>query len=411
MSATASTSGSVTISDPNLLDPVAVDRPHDYLRPIRDHRPICWSERHRAWLITGHPELSEAFRDLRLSTERMDGFRARLTGTRAEALAAAVELLDGWMLFHEPPTHTRLRQPLNRSFTPRAVARLRPRIQDIADRLADDLVTSGGGDLVEAFTHPLPSAVIAELFGVPSELDPWLAAWSAKFGVVVFGATNRPDYEEVARAAGEEFTGTIGELMDRYRRHPEDNLLSLLLATEGRRDGLSTTEIIGACSLLLFAGHDTTSSLLGSATAALLDHPDQAEAMRSGQVDLDRAVEELLRFEAPAKAMMRTVATEHDRHGHHFEVGQSVFFTILAANRDPRVFDQPDRLDLGRHPNPHLAFGFGHHFCLGAALARLEAQVALPTLLRRAPDLRITGPVTWKPTISDRSPASIPVST
>jgi cytochrome P450 len=400
-----------TTAGPDLLDPVAVDRPHDYFRPIRDRDPICWSPRHRAWLITGHPELDEAFRDLRLSTERMDAFRSRLTGSRAEALAAAIELLDGWMLFHEPPTHTRLRHPLSRSFTPRAVNRLESQVQDIADRLVDDLLEAGEGDLVSLFSHPLPSAVIAELFGVPAELDEWLAAWSEKFGVVVFGATNRPDYEAVARSAGEEFTEVIGDLMDQYRREPGDNLLSLLLATEGRDDGLSTTEIIGACSLLLFAGHDTTSSLLGSATVALLEHPDQAERLRSDDVDLDLAVEELLRFEAPAKAMMRTVAEPHDRLGHRFEAGQAVFFTILAANRDPRVFDDPDRLDLGRDPNPHLSFGFGHHFCLGAALARLEARIALPTLLRRVPDLRITGDVRWKPTISDRSPASIPVAT
>jgi cytochrome P450 len=397
--------------NPNLLDPVAVERPHDYFRPIREHDPICWSDRHRAWIITGHPELGEAFRDLRLSTERMAAFRARLSGSRAHALEAAVELLDGWMLFHEPPTHSRLRHPLARSFTPRAVGRLQERVQDIADRLFDDLVTQGSTDLVTSFSHPLPAAVIAELFGVPPELGNWLAAWSANFGVVVFGATERPDYEDVARASGEEFTEIIGGLMDRYRAEPDDNLLSLLLSSEGQREGLTTTEIIGACSLLLFAGHDTTTSLLGSATVALLEHPDEAERLRCGDVDLDLAVEELLRFEPPAKAMMRTVAEPHDRHGHPFELGQAVFFTILAANRDPRVFDQPDRLDLGRQPNPHLSFGFGHHFCLGAALARLEARVALPTLFRRVPDLRITGDVIWKPTISDRSPASIPVAT
>jgi cytochrome P450 len=396
---------------PDLLDPFAVAHPHEYLAPYRSQDPITWSERHRAWLVTGHPELAEAFRDLRLSTERMDGLRSRLTGSRAQALAAAIELLDGWMLFHEPPAHTRLRHPLARSFTPKAVSRLAPRIHAIADRLVDDLLAAGTGDLVPLFSHPLPSAVIAELFGVPPELDGWLASWSEKFGVVVFGATGRADYEEVARASGEEFTAVVGDLMDHYRSQPGDNLLSLLLATENRPDGLTTTEIIGACSLLLFAGHDTTSSLLGSATVALLEHPEEADRLRSGRVDLDLAVEELLRFEPPAKAMMRTVAVAHDRGDHRFETGQAVFFAILAANRDPRVFDDPDRLHLGRQPNPHLAFGFGHHFCLGAALARLEARIALPTLLGRVPGLRLTGEVTWKPTIADRSPASIPVAT
>jgi len=287
---------------------------------------------------------------------------------------------------------------------------LQPRIEAIADQLCDSMASRATPvDLVEKFTHQLPAAVIAELFGVPVELRDWLASWSEKVGVVVFGAAGRADYEDVARAAGEEFADRIGDLMDHYRRAPADNLLSLLLAEENRPAGLSTTEIIGACSLLLFAGHDTTSSLLGSATVVLLENPEQAKAMRSVATDVELAIEEMLRFESPAKAMMRTVVDSHERNGHRFEAGQSVFLAIAAANRDPRVFESPDRIDLARHPNPHLSFGFGHHFCLGASLARLEGRIALPMLLRRFPNLALAGPVRWRPTISDRSPASIPI--
>ena len=308
------------------------------------------------------------------------------------------------------PHHTRLRAPLARQFTPRATAQLQPRIEAIADQLCDSMASRATPvDLVEKFTHQLPAAVIAELFGVPVELRDWLASWSEKVGVVVFGAAGRADYEDVARAAGEEFADRIGDLMDHYRRAPADNLLSLLLAEENRPAGLSTTEIIGACSLLLFAGHDTTSSLLGSATVVLLENPEQAKAMRSVATDVELAIEEMLRFESPAKAMMRTVVDSHERNGHRFEAGQSVFLAIAAANRDPRVFESPDRIDLARHPNPHLSFGFGHHFCLGASLARLEGRIALPMLLRRFPNLALAGPVRWRPTISDRSPASIPI--
>jgi cytochrome P450 len=397
------------VSDPiDFLTPAAVRDPHAFFAAVRERDPIAWSERHRAWVVTGHPELDAAFRDRRLSTERMAGFRARLSGKRAEALAAAIELLDGWMLFHEPPTHTRLRAPLARSFTPKAVGTLGERVGALVEGLLAGI--DGPVDLVEAFAHPLPAAVIAELFGVPVDQRGWLADWSAKFGVVVFGATRRDDYEDVARAAGEELAGELGALMDRYRAEPEDNLLSLLLAAENRPDGLTTTEILGACSLLLFAGHDTTASLLGSATVALLGRPDAAARLRDPSTDLDLAVEELLRYEAPAKAMMRTVAEPHERDGHAFEAGQAVFLTILAANRDPRVFDRADEIVLDRSPNPHLTFGHGHHFCLGAALARLEARAALPALFRRFPDLRLDGDVAWKATISDRSAAHIPVA-
>ncbi len=397
----------------DLLAPECIERPYEYLGPIRDRDPIAWSERHRAWVITGHPELESAFADRRLSTERMEGFRSRLHGRRAEALEGAIRLLEGWMLFHEPPDHTRLRTPLSRSFTPRAVAPLAAAVERHVDRLLEGLAgaLAGGAvvDLVEAFTHQLPSAVIADLFGVPADEADWLGDWSEKFGVVVFGATQRPDYDDLARAAGAELEINLGGLIDRYRRSPGDNLLSLLLETENRPDGLTTAEMLGACSLLLFAGHDTTTSHLGSATLALMEDRSAAEALRRAGVGVDSAVEELLRFESPAKAMMRTVAASHDRDGHAFEAGQAVFFTILAANRDPRVFADPDRLDLNRDPNPHLAFGRGHHFCLGASLARLESRVALPALLERIPDLRLGGTVEWKATISDRSARRIPV--
>lgn len=395
----------------DLLEPGAVDDPHGFLAPLRDADPIQWSERHRAWVIMGHPELDEAFRDRRLSTERMDAFRSRLSGRRAEALAKAIDLLDGWMLFHEPPEHTRLRSPLARSFTPRAVANLGDRIETIVDHLLDEMATTDGGDLVERFAHPLPAAVIAELFGVPVDERDWLAGWSEKFGVVVFGAVNRPDYEDVARAAGDEFEDRLRPLIDRYRSEPEDNLLSLLLAREDADDGLTATEILGACSLLLFAGHDTTASSLGAATVALCRDPAARERFTDAADDdrlLDLAVEELLRFEPPAKVMMRTVAEPHERDGRRFEEGQAVFMCILAANRDARVFDRADHLVLDRTPNPHLTFGFGHHFCLGAALARLELRLALPALLRRFPDLRLDGDPVWRPTISDRSAAHVP---
>lgn len=394
----------------DLLAPEAVDDPHRVLGALRDADPVQWSERHRAWVVMGHPELDAAFRDRRLSTERMGPFRARQHGPRAEALAKAIDLLEGWMLFHEPPEHTRLRSPLVRSFTPRAVQGLEARIASLVDALLDDMAGADRGDLVQRFAHPLPAAVIAELFGVPADQRDWLAGWSEKFGVVVFGAVRRPDYEQLARQAGDEFEGRLRPLLDHYRAEPEDNLLSLLLAQEGRDDGLITAEIVGACSLLLFAGHDTTASLLGSGAVALCRDRDARRRFAELEgAELDSAVEELLRFEAPAKAMMRKVSETHERDGKRFEAGQAVFMAILAANRDPRVFEDANRLRLDRTPNPHLTFGHGHHFCLGAGLARLEIRLALPALFRRFPSLDLAGAPTWKPTIGDRSASAIPV--
>ena len=398
--------------DIDLLSPSAIAQPHEYFRPIRERAPVAWSERHRAWVVTGHRELDAAFRNPNFSTERMGAFKARLSGSRAQALEKAVALLDGWMLFHEPPEHTRLRAPLSRAFSVRTVRQLEGDIRAISTALLDRVPTDGSlFDLVDAFAHPLPSRVIAKLFGVPPRLEPWLAEWSERFGVVVFGATRRPDYEAVARASGEEFETNLSGLLEDRRRSPRNDLIRALLASEHVSDGLSAAEILGACSLLLFAGHDTTSSLLGSATVALLADPEQAEFLRSGLGgrELDLAVEELLRFEAPAKAMMRQVTVDHVFEGVAMHAGEAVFLTILAANRDARVFSEPDRLDLRRAVNPHLTFGHGHHFCLGASLARLEARIALPMLFERFPDLRLDGAPTWKSTISDRSARHIPV--
>lgn len=401
----------MTLEHINLLDPKAINDPHAYFREHRVDGDVQWSERHRAWIVLGHPELEAAFHNPDFTTERMGAFSARLTDERRDALAKSIELLDGWMLFHEPPVHTRLRAPFGRAFTPKTVKALEADVVSITEKLLDEISDNGPFDLVSAFSHQLPAAVIARLFGVPDELGDWLREWSARFGVVVFGATKRPDYEEVARAAGAEFHSHMREILDDRKANPRNDLASILVSMEGEPDGLTTTEMIGACSLLLFAGHDTTSSFIGSATLALLADVDAREYMRTDQCQVDLAIEELLRFETSAKAMMRQVKNDHEFAGHRVKAGDAVFLTIMAANRDPRVFDEPDRLNLTRSPNPHLAFGHGHHFCLGAALARLEARTALPALIRRFPDLRLDGDVKWKPNISDRSASFIPLHT
>jgi cytochrome P450 len=390
----------------DLLDPQAIEHPHEWFASVRrTHGPVAWSQRHRAWVITGHPELDAAFRSPELSTDRMDAFTARLSGERAVALAQSIELLRGWMLFHDPPEHTRLRAPFQRTFTPKTVSALTADIGAICDDLLDALAAGPDEiDLVSAFAHRLPAAVIARMFGVPDHLCAWLTDWSARFGVVVFGATRRADYEEVARSSGAEFHHHLGALLAERRARPRDDLVSALAQT----GELTDSEVLGACSLLLFAGHDTTASLLASAVASsasvLREHIDDG-----GTLD-GTALEEVLRFEASAKAMMRVVAEPVSLGDRDLQPGQSVLLTILAANRDPRVFDAPDELHLDRSPNPHLTFGHGHHFCLGSALARLELRVALPRLLRRFPELRVTGRVTWKPNITDHSPASVPIT-
>jgi cytochrome P450 len=397
------------LGDIDLLCEDAIDDPHAYFAAYRERQPVVWSERHHAWIVLGHPELDAAFKSPALSTDRMGAFRSRLTGSRAEALSTAIELLEGWMLFHDPPEHTRLRAPFARQFTPKAVSALETDVSAICDELVESyamrLERGEVVDLVEGFSHPLPAAVIARLFGVPDELTGWLAEWSARFGVVVFGGTRRPDYEDVARAAGEEFHEHLGALLALRREEPRNDLVSILAASSELND----REVLGACSLLLFAGHDTTTSLLSSAVLALVAHPHERRRLIGDNNQRHSAIEELLRFDGSAKAMMRVVAEPLELGGQRLSSGDAVFLAILSANRDPRVFDRPDELVLDRHPNPHLSFGHGVHFCLGASLARLELRIALPRLLDRLPELAVAGDVRWKPNISDRAAAEVPL--
>jgi cytochrome P450 len=399
----------------DLLSPEAIEHPYEVFRRLREHDPIVWSDRHQAWIITGHQELGEAFRDQRLSTEQLQAYRNRLPAPKREALEKALQLLDGWMLFYEPPQHTRLREPLKRRFTPKALAVLSDDIRKITTDLFEEMEKLGEFDLVEAFTHHLPANVIGRLFGVPDDLRGWLASWSRKFGKFIFGATRDPDYLQCSKEAGDEFHATMSDLMKHYEQHPADNLISALLAhrnDDQKHDGLTSEEILGTCSAILFAGHDTTKALLGSGMLALMADPRSLEWLRAqpGTEIPETAVEELLRFESPAKIMIRTVAETHERGRHTLQTGQRVFMAIGGANRDPAAFENPDVLDLQRDPNPHFTFGSGRHFCLGAYLARLEIRIAMRMVIDRFPHMHVTGRVEWNATTSDRSAKVIPVS-
>jgi cytochrome P450 len=402
--------------DFDLLAPDAVADPFPLFRLAHAAGPVSWNPRHRAWMITGHHALADAFRNPLLATGgRMEAFVARQSPERQDALSQAMELLKGWMLFHDPPEHTRLRQPFSRSFTPKVMARLESDIRTLCNELLEQLDNASQNgetlDLVREFTHPFPALVIAQLFGVEQSDAEWLQKWSEKFGVVVFGASRRDDYDTVVREAGEEFYSQMGDVLNERRKNPKDDLISALLATENTTEGLTTVEILGACSMILFAGHETTSSTIGSATISLMNNRNVAEHIAALPIGADShpAIEELLRYEAPAKAMMRRVVEDHEFHGAHLRKDDAVFLMILAANRDPGVFSDPDDIKIDRHPNPHLTFGLGHHYCLGAPLAKLETRIALPALWKRFPRMQLAGEVNWKPTIADRSALSIPV--
>jgi cytochrome P450 len=379
----------------DLLSADAVDDPHRVYRQLREVGPISWLPEHRAWFIATHHGVHSAFRDLRLSSDRLTPLQSRLDPSTRTLLGPTFELLEGWMVFHDPPHHERMRAPVRRAFTPRAVEQLRPHIaavvDDCLDAMAERLRNGDPVDLIHELAFPLPAIVIAEMLGVPPSDRNEFRTWSTQLAAIVFGTANRAEQAATAAQGTARFVEYFTALIAEYERSPSDNLISSLI--EARRlaePPLSACELVGACTLLLFGGHETTTNLIGNAVRALLDHPDQAQWLRDHPDAIANSVEELHRFDGSSKVMVRIVAEAHERQGRSFEPGQTVFLGISAANRDPAVFDDPDRLRLDRvDAFRHLGFGYGLHFCLGAPLARLETQIAVGELVRRFPDLQL----------------------
>lgn len=412
--------GTAPSSDVDLLGAEAIADPHAVFAELRRLGPVVRLERHRAWLFTDYDSVREGFRDERLSSDRLTPIEQRFTPERRAVLGRTIELLRGWMVFHDPPDHQRLREPLRRAFTPRRIADLTPRIEAIVGELLDELDAdrqSGVGevDLIERFAFPLPAIVIAELLGVPPSDREEFKRWSDLLSAIVFGASERGERAERAAAGTDRFADYFAGLIERYTAEPEDNLISALIAVTSEDPegaGLTPSELVGACTLLLFGGHETTTNLIGCSARSLLTHPDQLEVFRRRPELLVPAMEELHRFEGSTKLMVRIVAEDHDRSGALLQRGDTVFLGVLSANRDPAVFPEPDRLWLERpDPRGHLGFGYGTHFCLGAALARLESQIAVRELFNRFPSMTTDPARTgWSGVLVGRGISSLPVT-
>ena len=290
------------------------------------------------------------------------------------------------MLMQDPPDHTRLRALVNRAFTPGVVERLRPRIAQLAAELLDGVADAGRMDLMREFAFPLPATVIAEMLGVPKGDQDRFRAWSQDI-IPLLDPTQPEEVRQRGAQADLELLDYFQHLIAAKRAHPADDLVTDLIAAQEAGDRLNAGEVLAMCALLLIAGHETTTHLIGGGTLALLEHPDELARLRRRPDLMPLAVEELLRFQPPVQLDGRMAREDIELGGRRIAAGEWVLAVIASANRDPSVFPDPDRLDVGREKNPHLAFGRGIHYCLGAPLARLEAQLALAALLARLPAL------------------------
>ena len=337
------------------------------------------------WIATGYAEVSALLTDQRFGEAAGRGGRIRLSRERREGPRQLLGRVDT-MLSQDPPEHTRLRRLVSKAFTPRSVQKMRPRIQQIIDELSEAIAGRPEFDLVSELSWPLPVIVIAEMLGIPREDRQRFKRWSDAMVATLGG-----DYSALdeARRSNEELVEYVSRVIAERRKEPRDDLISRLVTAEERGQTLSEDEMLGTVALLLVAGNETTTHLISNGMLVLLRNPEQTERLRADPSLLPSAVDEILRYAGPVHTTRRVARTDVSLGGAEIRRGDVVIGLLAAANRDPDKYADPDTFDVARNPTDHVAFGDGIYFCLGAALARLEGQIAVGTLLQRFPRLEL----------------------
>jgi hypothetical protein len=385
---------------------------YSYYRAIQERDPVHRSRLAGGWLLTRYADCSAILTDHRFQVDERklpdyDRYRRRLVKA---GVAEEGEEEQRTMLRLDPPDHTRLRSLVSKAFTPRAVESLRPRVEAVVQELLDEAERRGEMDVIRDLAYPLPVIVIAELLGIPADDREQLKRWSDEVVLAISGMQTMDELRRSA-AAGREMNAYIERIAEERRREPREDLLSALLAAEEAGDKLTLEELFSTILLLLVAGHETTTNLIGNGLLALLRHPAQLALLRDDPALIERAVEELLRYDSPVQATSRFATEPYQIDGHTIKPFQQVALLLGAANRDPAQFTDPDRLDITRDEGPPLSFGNGIHFCLGAPLARIEGQSALGAFVQRFPNVRLaTENVEWGDGFILRGLKSLPVT-
>jgi cytochrome P450 len=392
--------------------PIVRADPYPAYARLRREQPVHWHPGLRAWILTRYDDVAAALSGAAMSPNRLEPFYAALPGETQGFLAEMMRYLNLWIVFRDPPEHTRLRGLVSKAFLPGTILSFKSKIEAIVDRLLDNLATNSETDLVAEFTMPLPALVIMAMMGVPQDRLHDVKGWSDDIMLFIGTARATPDKYPRARRGALEMAAMFREQIAKRRAAPGGDLLSQLIAARDVHDRLSEDELVATAMLLLFAGHETTTNLISTAVLTMLLNPGQRARLAADPGMASTAVEEFLRYEAPTNAMGRIVRRTHEVNGVTVKEGDRLFAIINAANRDEAQFAEPDKVDVGRQPNRHLTFGQGRHFCLGAQLARLEARIALPALLARFPNLSLGSvPPVWLDSLVMRGLKSLAVRT
>ncbi|HLN99170.1 MAG TPA: cytochrome P450 [Pyrinomonadaceae bacterium] len=391
--------------------------PYPVYDALRANDPIFWSAENNYWLLTRYADIVSLIQNNHLSSNRIGAHANRMPREATEHFRPFFTAVSSWMLMIDPPDHTRLRALVNKAFTPRVIENMRQLVERLVDSMIQRVQGKRRMDVMTDFANPLPATVIAEMLGVPGSDQQQFKAWSDDIAMALGGIDSAPNKAELFalyELAQNSFVALSAYFRDKVnalRLEPQDNLLSALIQAEEQGDRLTEDELFANCVLLMIAGHETTTNLIGNGMLALLRYPEQRQLLSGNPALIVSAVEELLRYDSPVQKMGRIALSDINVAGKQISKGQLVCFSFGAANRDPEQFTTPAQLDIERKPNRHLAFGHGLHYCVGAALARLEGQIAINGLLSRLPKLWLESEdLEWHRNLTLRGLKSLPVS-
>jgi cytochrome P450 len=414
MTAVASSPGAaqadLALSLYHLLDPEVLANPYPLYHRLRTEDPVHWDPFLHAWVVTRYCDVVRVLHDF--SADRTPT-PEQLRRMDLSALSPIAAVMVKQMLFLDAPAHTRLRSLASSAFTPGRVKVLRSHIQQIADRLIDAAMDrkSGHMDVITDFAEPLPAIVTAEMLGVPISDHRQLKDWTVHFAEMLGNFQHNPDHVPKVLRSLEEMLDYFRERVRELRAHPREGLINSLLTAEIEGDRLTEEEVIANSIITMVGGQETTTNLIGNGLLTLLRHPAEMQRLRCDPALIPSAVEELLRYESPSQHTARLARTDVELGGRKIRKRDAVIAVMGAANRDPERFPDPDRLDLARADNRHLAFGWAAHFCFGAALARIEGQISFATVLRRMPNLALEEVLLhWRTNLGLRGLVALPVS-
>ncbi len=377
------------IIDP--LNPITqefLDDPYPIYDKIRNAAPLCWSKKGKYWLVTSYELAQEITKDLRFEKhlERTNNINPLFKMLPGPSYMSKTR--SNWMINQNPPDHTKMRSLVNKAFSPKMIQQMYEHIQAIADRLIDEAMPKGKIEFVSEFAFLLPITVIAEMLGIPAKDHASFKDWSHKIT-----QTLEPGYGldtlKVANDAYDQLVDYLKPLVAERRENPKEDLISALVHAEIDGEKLSELDVLGNICLILVAGHETTVNLIGNGMLALLQNPDQLELLKANPDLIASATEEFLRYDSPVQSVRRLVGEDMEFHGQKMHKHDMVVIFLGACNRDPKEFEDPNKLDINRKNIKHISFSSGIHHCLGAALARMEGQIAIGTILRRLPNIRL----------------------